>query len=98
MIVYIALFRWKRGTPEESINNALNRVKKLKEKCDGIIYILCGKNYHSESKGFTHGVVVIAESQDALDNYRKHPDHAIVAKDIEEMEGDGLGFDFKDLE
>lgn len=98
MIVHIALFRWKEGTSQERIDNALKQVKQLKNKCVGINDILCGKNYHPESKGFTHGVIVLAESQQALDEYRKHPDHKIVAQDIAEMEEDGIGFDFKDLQ
>ena len=96
MIVHIALFRWKEGTPQEKIDNALKQLKELETKCDGIINIFCGKNYHKESKGFTHGVVVIAEDQKALDSYRAHPDHEIIAKIIEEIEEDGIGFDFKD--
>lgn len=95
MIVHIALYRWKNGTTEERVNNILMRIKQLKEKCDGIIDILCGKNYHKESKGFTHGIVVLAKNQQALDGYRFHPDHLIIAKDVEGMEEDGLGFDFK---
>ena len=37
-----------------------------------------------------------AKDQEALDNYRKYPDHKIVAKEIEKIEEDGLGFDFED--
>ena len=95
MIVHIALFRWKEGTKEELINNILRQIEQLKDKCDGITDILCGKNYHKESKGFTHGVVVIAEDQRALDKYRMHPNHKIIAKNVEEIEESGIGFDFK---
>lgn len=97
MIIHLALYRWKAETSEEQINNALQSIKNLKDKCKGITDIFCGKNYHKESKGLTHGIVILAENQEALDNYRKHPDHAIAANIIEKMEEDGLGFDFKDL-
>jgi len=96
MIVHIALFRWKEGTKQDHIDRLLETVKRLKTKCNGIVNILVGQNYHKESKGFTHGVVVLAKDQEALDNYRKHPDHKIVAKEIEKVEEDGLGFDFED--
>lgn len=95
MIVHIALFKWKPTATSEQIDSALQQVKNLKN-CEGIVDILVGKNYHHESKGLTHGVVVLASSQQALDGYRKHPDHATVAHLIESIEEDGLGFDFED--
>ncbi len=96
MIVHIALFRWKPGATAEQTTEALEKVKALKNECEGINDIFCGENYHKESKGFTHGVVVIARNQEALDSYRKHPDHRIIAATIEAIEEDGLGFDFRD--
>jgi len=95
MIVHIALFRWKEGTTQYTISKNLEKVKDLKDKCNGIIDILVGQNYHKESKGFTHGVVILAKNQSALDAYRKHPDHKIIAKQIEQSEEEGLGFDFQ---
>ncbi|PIR87544.1 MAG: stress protein [Candidatus Harrisonbacteria bacterium CG10_big_fil_rev_8_21_14_0_10_45_28] len=95
MIVHIALFKWKVGTSEEKIENILADVKALKKGRVGIQDILVGKNYHKEAKGFTHGVVVLAENQEVLDGYRKHPQHGEIVKDIEEIEEDSLGFDFK---
>ncbi len=98
MIVHIALFKWKKDTKKERIEDLLKGVKELKDKCDGIIDILCGENYHKESKGFTHGVVVIAKNQESLDGYRHHPNHKTVANEIAQIEEDGLGFDFKDIQ
>ena len=40
-------------------------------------------------------LVIIAKDQKSLDEYRQHPDHKIIAKDIEAIEEDGLGFDFR---
>lgn len=97
MIIHLALFKWKQGTKQETIDNALQKVKQLKDKCEGIFHIFCGENYHKEAKGYTYGIVVIAQNQESLDRYRQHPNHKILAKDIEAIEEDGLGFDFKDL-
>jgi len=97
MLIHIALFGWKDGVTEEEVGSVLELIKSLKNKCDGVVDIFCGKNYHKEAKGFTHGVVVLAESQEALDGYRQHPDHAIVAEKVEVIEEDGIGFDFKDI-
>ncbi len=60
--------------------------------------IFCGENYHKESKGLTHGIVIIAKDQKSLDGYRQHPDHKKIAQNIESIEEDELGFDFKDFQ
>ncbi len=97
MIIHIALFRWKENTTTQEINDALLSVKALENKCPGVKSIHCGKNFHKEAKGFTHGIVVLAENQNALDGYRQHPDHKFIAQKIEAIEEDGIGFDFQDL-
>ena len=80
MIIHIALYKWKSGTTKEQILKSLRKVKELKSKVDGIVDIFVGENYHKESKGLTHGVVVVSENQIALDDYRCHPNHSIVAR------------------
>lgn len=95
MIIHVALFKWKEGTSAETIDRVLNDVKALKNECTGIKDIFVGKNYHKESKGLTHGVVVVAEDQHALDGYRNHPKHKEIAEAIEAIEEGGLGFDFE---
>ena len=95
MIIHIALFKWKSGTDEKAIQEVLKNIKVLKNELNDIRDISVGKNYHNESKGFTHGVVVLAENQEALDKYRKHPRHTTILKNIEAIEEDSLGFDFK---
>jgi hypothetical protein len=97
MNIHIALFKWKSNATPEQISQALKNVQELKNKVDGIQDVFVGENYHKESKGFTHGVVVVAENQKSLDSYRKHPNHTIVADLIEKIEENGLGFDFKNL-
>ena len=97
MIVHIALFRWKKETSKKDVEKALKQVKQLKNKCKGIVEIYFGENFHKESKGFTSGIIIIAKDQKSLDEYRYHKNHKIVAKIIESIEEDSLGFDFKDL-
>jgi len=95
MLIHIALFRWKEGVSEDEVSEALTLVHAIKDKVGGVQDIFVGKNFHSENKGYTHGVVVIAENQQALDEYRSHPDHKQIAEKIEQMEADGIGFDFE---
>ncbi|HEV3157276.1 MAG TPA: Dabb family protein [Candidatus Baltobacteraceae bacterium] len=96
MITHIALFTWKDGTTPNDIVEALQEVKSLRHKVEGLLAIHCGENFSKWNEGFTHAVVVLAENQDALDAYREHPDHEAVAAKIEAMEHRGIGIDFKD--
>lgn len=95
MIVHIAIFKWKNGTSKDRIKKALDDVRNLKIKCKGVVDIMCGENFSKWSEGFTHAVVVIAKDKKALDGYRNHPMHKLVADEIEEMEEHGIGVDFE---
>lgn len=97
MIVHIALFKWKPEVTQSQIEQALKEVKALKTASEGIVDIFCGENHHKESKGLTHGIVVITKDQKSLKKYRNHPLHLAIAKNIEQMEEDGIGFDFEDF-
>ena len=96
MIIHVALFSWKPGTKEKEINRALNDVKLLKKKVDGLIDIKCGENFSKWNEGFTHAVIVMAKTRTALDAYRFHPFHKKVADKIEKMEEKSIGVDFED--
>jgi Stress responsive A/B Barrel Domain len=96
MLVHIALFRWKDSATKDQIDTAIDQIRGLRNKVPDLIDIRCGLNTHRESKGLTHAIVVLARTQKALDEYRKHPQHDVAAKVIEEMEADGLGCDFED--
>lgn len=94
--IHIAIFKWKEGVEEARVNQALAVVRELTTKVPGIREIRCGENYHLASQGFTHGVVVIGDSRDALQAYRRHPEHEKIALIIKDMALDVIGFDFDD--
>ena len=96
MIMHIALFAWKDGITDTQIDAALQDVRSLKEKVPGLVDIRCGKNFSKWSEGFTHAVIVQADTKESLEAYRNHPDHAAVATLIESMETKSLGVDFED--
>ena len=73
----------------------MQNIRKLKNKIHGLIDIMCGENFSKYAEGFTHAVVVLAENRAALETYRNHPAHRIVAEEIEKMEEHGIGIDFK---
>ena len=94
MHVHIAIFQWKPNVTEAEIADVLREVEALQPKIPGIVEISCGKNTSRYSEGYTHVVLVRGETQDAIDAYRKHPDHVSVAGRIEAMEERGVGVDF----
>jgi hypothetical protein len=96
MIVHIALFAFKSDQSPAAIAAALEEVRRMKHKVDGVIDIRCGDNFSKWNEGFTHGVVVLARDRDALDRYRSHPDHVAVGKLIDAMETKSIGIDFQD--
>lgn len=95
MIIHIAIFQWKPSVSKNDIEQALEDVRALKSKVDGIIDILCGENFSKWNEGFTHAVVVLTKNREALEAYRKHPDHLDVADRIERMEVKSIGIDFE---
>jgi riboflavin synthase len=94
--IHIAMFKWKDAANPLEIEKAVSEIRGLRNKVPGIIDIRCGANRHAESKGLTHAIVVLAESKQALDAYREHPEHRRAASVIARMEADGLGCDFED--
>lgn len=94
MYLHVAIFKWKSNVEEQDVKDALRGVESLQDKIPGIVEITCGKNYSPYGEGYTHIVVVRGDTQQAIDAYRKHPDHVIVAKKIDAMEEHGVGVDF----
>ncbi len=96
MFVHIAVFRWKDHVTADEVTGALAIVKSLETQIPGVKGIYVGENYSKWNKGYTHAVVVIGGSQEAIDQYRAHPVHVDVAEAIDSMEADGIGIDFHD--
>ena len=44
VVIHMALFHWKKGISQEHINKVLRKVKKVKNRINGIIDIMCGEN------------------------------------------------------
>ena len=94
--IHMAIFKWKEEATTEQIDDALQLVRDVKERVPGILEIFCGNNTSKWSQGFTHAVVVVGETQESIDAYRKDDVHVKAAEIIEAMELDGIGIDFHD--
>ncbi len=95
MFTHIAIFKWKQGTNKTDINAALAEVEALQNKIPDIIEIRTGENQSRFSEGYTHVVLVRGKDKEAIETYRKHPWHLLVAAKIEAMEEHGIGVDFE---
>ena len=95
MHIHVALFQWKSGVAPQDIRQALQEVEGLQDKIPGVVEICTGENTSQYAEGYTHVVLVRAKTKEAIDAYRKHPDHVAVAKKIEAMEQHGIGVDFE---
>jgi stress responsive alpha/beta barrel protein len=93
MQIHIALYKWKSSVAPEQIGRALDKVKAL-QTIPGITEIIWAENTSKYSEGYTHVIFVCGENKAALDAYRNHPEHVLLADEIEEMEDQGIGVDF----
>jgi stress responsive alpha/beta barrel protein len=94
MYVHIAIYKWKESVTPPQIEHALAAVEAIAEKVPGIVEISTGHNTSPFSEGYSHVILLRGQNQAAIDEYRNHPDHIRVARDIEAMEDRGIGVDF----
>ncbi|PCH92186.1 hypothetical protein COB80_00540 [Candidatus Kaiserbacteria bacterium] len=94
--IHVALFKWKIGTSDKEVRHSLDLVRDVRDRVNGISEIFCGENTSKWAQGYTHIVVVIGATQQAIDEYRSDEVHVEAAKLIEAMELDGIGVDFTD--
>lgn len=94
MYVHIALYKWKPSVSATQIEHVLASISSINDKVPGIIEISCAKNTSKHGNSYTHVILVRAESKDAIDAYRNHPDHTKAAKEIDAIEDSGIGVDF----
>ena len=96
-VKHIALFKFKEGTAQEQIDQALEQLLELSESIDGIEDYVGGVNNSAEglSQGFTHGFVMTFRDAAARDAYLPHPDHERVKAAILPVIDSIVIFDFE---
>jgi len=95
MNVHIALYKWKSSVTQNQIDKVFDDLIKLGPKIPGLTSISCARNKSRYSEGYTHVILVMGESQNAIDAYRSDPEHAKIASAIDNMEDHGIGVDFE---
>ncbi len=96
MHIHIAIFKWKDGVTKEQVDLAMDDVRSVADRVEGIDAIYCGRNTSKWNMGYTDAVVVIGESAESIDAYRKDDVHARAAHVIDQYELEGIGIDFSD--
>lgn len=96
-LVHIAVFKWKPEVTDARIAAVLEKTRALKSVIPGIRAIYCGANQTKRAPGFTHAILVLFESQAAMDAYNAHPAHREVATEIDDIMAERIfGVDFVD--
>ncbi|GIP23592.1 Dabb family protein [Paenibacillus sp. J22TS3] len=78
MFEHIVLLKFKPEASDTEKENAVNRAQDFKENIPGIVDLSAGINMTEETEhmqGFTLGIRVTFENQQACRNYIQHPLH-----------------------
>ena len=76
-IHHIALFSFKPGTPQSTIDAVMAGLARLRDLISGITGFSCGTNNSPEelAQGYTHGLVMTFKDAAARDGYLTDPEH-----------------------
>jgi hypothetical protein len=100
VIVHFAAFSWQEATNDDEIVAMAQALRDVALDVEGIERIECGSNVSPFGRGLSHGVLVIAADQAALDSYRAHPNHVRAAakmdvrQDVDAGHQPGIVVDF----
>ena len=81
-VMHVVLFKWKSDAHPDAIAAAVQGLRGLREKIDGILELSCGGNFSVRSQGFHTGLVVRLRDRAALDAYGPHPAHQDVVNGL----------------
>jgi len=71
---HVLLFKWKDGTPKETLNKSTLLLKGMTEKVEGFLAL---KYYNITNSSEEFNMIIIGQysSEEALKNYESHIDH-----------------------
>lgn len=94
--IHIAAFKWTASATDAQIREALDMICSVASRVDGIAAIYCGENTSSLSKGYSHVVVVLGDSAEAIQGYAADEVHKRAAALIAEIKRDVIGLGISD--
>ena len=75
MVEHVVLFKLKAEATGEAKRAAIEALKGLRDRIEGIVDLSCGMNFSERSQGYEIGLVVRFRDRAALDAYIPHPAH-----------------------
>jgi hypothetical protein len=73
LIQHIVLLKWRSGTTEEQILEAIAHAEHLPSEIDGVESLSIGRNRVDQKHGYTHALIVRVADEEALDRYLQDP-------------------------
>ncbi len=73
MIQHIVLLKWRSGTTEEQILQAIAHAEHLPSEISGVESLSIGRNRVEQAHGYTHALIVRLADEDALERYLQDP-------------------------
>jgi Stress responsive A/B Barrel Domain len=95
MVIEVVLFKWNEESSDAVVNRVLAAIRSLKPRVNGIVGIFGGRNFSPSPEGFTHTVVVVARTREALSAYHKHPAYEKIARRIQTIKEKLVSADFE---
>jgi hypothetical protein len=86
MIFHTVLLDLKPEITAEEVESALGHVRALQQKIPGITGVSAGANLNSgNNQGYTHGFILIFDTEEHFRAYAPHPDHQPVSQELQRI-------------
>lgn len=98
MIQHMVLLKFRPGTSDAQIAEALQHLRDMRTRIPGITHLGLGAYSSPEglNDGYTHGLLVTFDSAAARDAYLPHPEHERVKELVLPVIERVVAFDFED--
>ena len=94
MIEHMVWIKFKDGVTEQRQQEHLENLRSLRGVIPGVRKLVAGANVTERAGGYTHGLLVTLDDQEALQTYADHPEHVAVAQPLKE-DADLLAMDIE---
>jgi len=86
MIFHTVLLDLKPETTAKEIERAFEHIRALQQKIPGITEVVVGANLNSSSnQGYTHGFLLIFDTEEHFRAYAPHPQHQPVSQELQRI-------------
>lgn len=85
MVEHMVILKFGPETSAEQKDQAIQKLKRLKQDIPGIMDLQAGYNFSERSQGFEIGLTVRFDSKESLEVYGPHPKHQEVVSYLREI-------------